>query len=488
MQSAVSLVLSLVVAGVFTVAGIAKLLDREGSQVAARSFGVHKRLIRVVGIGLPVTEIAIAVLLLPAATRWWAAVAALVLLLVFCAAIAVAMARGTAPNCHCFGQLHSAPAGWKTLARNGVLVVLAAFIVVEGRNDPGTGAFAWASGLEGVAWVALALGVALAAAIALGGLAVTHVMRSYGRVLVRLEAVEERLRSAGLELDDPDDMPALGLEPGTPAPAVELASIEGDRISLDNLREPGNPVLLVFTSPTCGPCSVLMPTIAEWQREHHGELTVALVSDGELDAIRAEADEHGLVNVLVDDGLAAYEAYEANGTPSAVLIGDDGKVAEWLAAGSEWIESLVQQALAGLGRTPGLPLGSPLPELRLARLDGTEVALTEVIERETALLFWNPGCGFCRSLHEDLRAWEAAPPEGAPALVVVSSGDVVGVKAEGFTSVVLLDPEWTASSALGADGTPMMVLVSAEGGIASPVAGGGPAVLELLGSRELVSG
>ena len=50
------------------------------------------------------------------------------------------------------------------------------------------------------------------------------------------------------------------------------------------------------------------------------------------------------------------------------------------------------------------------------------------------LLFWNPGCGFCRSLHEDLLAWEASPPEGAPALVVVSAGDAVGVKAEGFAS------------------------------------------------------
>jgi thiol-disulfide isomerase/thioredoxin len=171
-----------------------------------------------------------------------------------------------------------------------------------------------------------------------------------------------------------------------------------------------------------------------------------------------------------------------------VLIGDDGNVAEWLAAGSDWIESLVQDALSGLGRTPGLPVGAELPELRLARLDGTELDLAAAIEGETVLLFWNPGCGFCRSLHEDILAWETSPPDGAPALVVVSAGDVVGVKAEGFSSDVLLDPEWTMSSALGADGTPMAILVSAEGRIASPVAGGGPAVLELLGAGELVPG
>jgi thiol-disulfide isomerase/thioredoxin len=41
------------------------------------------------------------------------------------------------------------------------------------------------------------------------------------------------------------------------------------------------------------------------------------------------------------------------------------------------------------------------------------------------LVFWNPGCGFCRSMHEDLLAWEDAAQSGAPRLVVVSSGDAV---------------------------------------------------------------
>ena len=478
-------VAALALSALFLVAGMAKLLDRDGSREAARSFGVPERLAGGVGIGLPLAEIAIVVLLVPAATRWWAAIAALALLLSFCAAIAIALARGKTPDCHCFGQLHSAPAGWKTLTRNGVLALVAAFVVVSGREDPGAGAFAWTSELDGVAWLALGLLVALAAVVAVGGYAIAYVMRSYGRVLVRLEAVEERLRAAGFELEDPDDMPELGLAPGTPAPAFELASIDGGGVSLDHLREPGNPVLLLFTSPTCGPCSVLMPTIAEWQREHYGELTVALVSDGDPDAIRAEAAEHELVNVLMDDELSTYEAYQANGTPSAVLVGDDGTVATWLAAGSDWIESVVHQALAGVGRTPGLPVGTELPELRAKTLEGDEIVLADVVERESVLLFWNPGCGFCRSLHEDILAWEADPPADAPSLVVISSGEPVAVKAENFASLVLLDPEWSVSSELGVDGTPMAVLVSGDGRIASPIVSGGPAVLDLLGAGAL---
>lgn len=369
--------------------------------------------------------------------------------------------------------------------RNGVLAALAAFVIVTARDDDGPSLFAWISYLASTQWLVVALALALVIVVAVGGYAVLHVIRNYGRVLIRLEAVEERLRAAGFDLDEPEDVPELGLEPGASAPSFALDSVDGGQVSLDDLRATGNPVLVLFTSPTCGPCSVLMPTVAEWQRAHADALTIALLSAGQPNAVGAAATEHGLANVLLDTDLALYEAYQANGTPSAVLVGDDGRVAAWLAAGADWIESLVQQALAGLGRTPGLPIGSELPDLRVARLDGSEVELHDAIERDSVLLFWNPSCGFCRSLH-DLRAREESPPAAdAPALVVVSTGEPLAVKAEGFESEVLLDPEWTVSSALGAGGTPMAVLASADGRIASGVRGGGPAVLELLGPREV---
>ncbi len=51
------------------------------------------------------------------------------LLSVFVVGITYNLARGRNPECHCFGQLHSAPAGWKTLARNGVLAAVAGFVL-----------------------------------------------------------------------------------------------------------------------------------------------------------------------------------------------------------------------------------------------------------------------------------------------------------------------------------------------------------------------
>ena len=477
---------SIALATVFAAAGIAKLLDRTGSRTAVRAFGVPDRIAGGVAVGLPLTELAAAFLLLFPATRWWGAIAALALLALFSAAVARVMARGESPNCHCFGQLHSAPAGWRTLVRNAGLAAAAAFVVVGGRDDAGQGAFAWVSRLDSVQLALVALGVAFAAVLAGSTYVVSHVLRSYGRVLVRLDGVEERLRAAGFDFQEPDEMPQLGLAPGTRAPAFWLPSPDGDRVALADLLEPGLPLLLLFTSPTCGPCSLLMPGVARWQREHGDELTVALLSDGDPELIRAEATEHGLVNVLVDETLSAYEAYEANGTPSAVLVGADGTIASWLAAGSEWIEMLVEQVLdGGGGRETGLPVGSELPALDVELLDGGRRTLRELVDEPTVLLFWNPGCGFCRSMHADVRAWEQRPPDGAPGLLVVSAGSADDVRAEGFASTVVVDPEWALAGGLGANGTPMAVLVDAEGRIASPLVTGAAAALELLGASTL---
>jgi thiol-disulfide isomerase/thioredoxin/uncharacterized membrane protein YphA (DoxX/SURF4 family) len=476
----------LVLAAVFAVAGLTKLADRQGTRTAVVAFGAPQRLAGALAIALPIAELVVAGLLLPASTAANVAPGAVALLVIFSGAIAWNLARGRSPECHCFGQLHSAPAGRRTLARNGALAGLALAIVVAGRDDPGPGAFAWSARMDGVEWLVLGLGVALAVVLIGSCLVVTRVLRKYGRVLVRLDAAEARLGKAGLELDDPDEMPQLGLEPGTPAPAFWLPSTDGGRVALGDLLRPGRPLLLLFTSPACGSCSLLMPDVARWQRDHADELTIAVLSAGDHERIRAEADEYGLDHVLIDETLSAYEAYAANGTPSAVLLAGDGTVASWLAAGGDWIETLVDQAV-GLAEQPGLSIGSELPSLRLETPDGVGHDLAELLTGPTVVLFWNPRCGYCRAMHGDVIAWERERPDDAPRMIVVSSGAADDVRVEGFASRVLLDPEWTAATALGAGGTPMALLIDEDRRVASPLVTGAAAVLELLGASALPS-
>jgi hypothetical protein len=70
-------------------------------------------------------------------------------------------------------------------------------------------------------------------------------------------------------------------------------------------------------------------------------------------------------------------------------------------------------------------------------------------------------------------------PEGAPKLLFVSAGTEEANREMGLASTVVLDQQFAAGRAFGATGTPSAVLVDAEGRVASEVAVGAPAVLEL---------
>src|SRR5438045_2029559 len=111
---------------VFAVAGFAKLADLDGSRRAVAGFGVPERLARPLGTLLPFAELSAAGLLLFGATARAGAALALALLVAFSAGIARSVARGEAPDCHCFGQLHSEPAGPRTLIRSLTLGGMAA--------------------------------------------------------------------------------------------------------------------------------------------------------------------------------------------------------------------------------------------------------------------------------------------------------------------------------------------------------------------------
>ena len=98
---------------------------------------------------------------------------------------------------------------------------------------------------------------------------------------------------------------------------------------------------------------------------------------------------------------------------------------------------------------------------------------------ETLALFWNPGCGFCQQMLPDLKEWGDNMPEGAPGLLFISAGMEEANKQMGLSSTVVLDQQFSVGWAFGASGTPSGVLVNEEGKIASELAVGAPAVLEL---------
>jgi peroxiredoxin len=505
------LIARLLLALVFAVAGAAKLADRQGSRQAIVDFGVPSAIVAPLGLVLPLAELAVAATLLPSSTAWWGALGALALLSLFLVGITYNLARGRKPDCHCFGQLHSAPAGWKTLARNGLLAAVAGFVIWEGyEGGAGPSALSWLGALSAAQLLGLLGGVLVLALLVGQWVFLVHLLRQNGRLLVRLEALEASVAEAGSVAPSQNGTPvnqAEGLPVGSAAPDFSLSGLHGETLTLEALRSSGKPVMALFTDPDCGSCNAMLPDVSRWQEEHAQELTLALISRGEVEENKTKASEHGLSNVLVQKDWEVSESYEVRGTPSAVLISPDGKIASPVAGGTEGIRGLLSYAVGEHAQLPMQPqqpqnqgqpcpncgkvhaaaptvaaaqkVGEDAPEVKLPDLEGNTVELADFRSQQTLVLFWNPGCGFCQQMLPDLKKWEATSPEDAPSLVVVSAGSEEANREMELTSPVLLDQQFATGRAFGASGTPSAVLVDAEGKVASEVAVGAPAVMEL---------
>ncbi len=514
------LVARIALALVFAVAGLAKLADRAESQKAIVDFGLPAALAGPLGVFLPLAELAVAVALIPTSTAWWGAVGGLALLLLFIAGIGVNLAQGRKPNCHCFGQIYSSPAGWSTLIRNGVLAAIAGFIVWGGRADPGPGVAGGLDGLTTAGQLGLVGGAIMSAILTAIGWVVLNLVRQNGRLLLRLEALESRLDATGVAPEQAQvgapAAPEPGLPIGTPAPNFSLSGLHGETLTLGALLAAGKQVMLIFSDPNCGPCNSLLPDIGRWQSEHSGKLTIALISRGASEANRAKSAEHGLTHVLLQQDNEIADAYQVLGTPSAVIVAAGGTISSPLAAGADSIRALLARTVGTSAPatvpTPAAPavpaqavpsqnasangsvdtaaapktlsIGDPAPTIKLPDLKGKTVNLAGFRGVKTAVLFWNPGCGYCKQMLDDLRAWEAKPPKGSPKILIVSTGTFEANRSMRLHSPVVLDPGFSAGTAFGATGTPSAVLVDENLKVASPVVPGAQAVLSLLGVQQ----
>jgi peroxiredoxin len=170
---------------------------------------------------------------------------------------------------------------------------------------------------------------------------------------------------------------------------------------------------------------------------------------------------------VTDNPVGVAALLQAQG----VLKVAEGKLEEAIPVLRQAVEQAVEPA--------GPQIGEPAPAFSLPDLTGKTRGLADFRGSKILVLFWNPGCGFCQRMLSDLQAWETRPPKGAPRLLVISTGTVEANQALGLRSPIVLDQNMSVGSKFGANGTPMAVLVDAEGRMASEVAAGAPAALAL---------
>jgi methylamine dehydrogenase accessory protein MauD len=319
---------------VFTVAAVGKLADQGGTRTALRDFRTPEWVVAPLALTLPLAELLTATALLIQPTARGGAVAALALLAAFGAGIAAAMIRGEAPDCHCFGQLHSEPAGRGTLIRNALVAVPAVFLLAYGQGTP---VDSWLPSHATANVLAL---IAAVAALALAAF------------ILQLTLQNRRLRRDLRRVQDATEHFPAGPPVGAPAPQFSLPDVDGQMVTFGELLSRGRPVAMVFVSPDCGPCQLMFPAIAGWQRRLAHRITIVLVGRGPARELRAYSEPYGLQNVLVDCEREVIQAYRTSVTPSAVIVNADGTVGSALRSTTPIIEALIRRALAEQGDGP----------------------------------------------------------------------------------------------------------------------------------------
>ncbi len=509
-MSLIVLALRLVLAGVFALAAYGKLTDRSGTREAVRSFRLPGPLVGPVAFCLPLLEIVVVALLLPGALAWWGAFGALALLVAFDAGITVSLARGDAPDCHCFGQLHSEPIGPATLVRNGVLAAAAVFILAQGNINHDPAAFHRLALLSAGEWIAV-LAAAAGSGLLLVALAfLRELIQQNKQILLRIKMIESDLRADRPEVAGSAISAArYGLPPGTIAPSFSLPDTEGHIVSLQDLYGIGKPLLLLFTSPNCEPCNALMPEIGHWQRDHGRDVELVVISSGStLEIAEEKRSSHGLERVLFAEDRSIETEFEVPGTPAAVLIRPDGTIGSPVGGGAEEVRWLLNEVLTMVQPSDYQPnavqlaglkfeaqhreiikdsfLGQPAPALELPDLEGNLVQLSDLLVGETLVLFWSSTCVYCRGMTEDLHRWDSMPPPGAPRLVVIASGLLEEARSLHLHSPVLFDREFATAASFGVNATPVGIVIDASRTIASQIGGATDIIRLLNGAPEVV--
>jgi peroxiredoxin len=338
-----------------------------------------------------------------------------------------------------------------------------------------------------------------------------------GRLLLRLEALEQRLEDSGIA-----PAPAPGEPTGLPVGSVlldfELPDLLGGRITLSQWR--GQRVLLIFFDPRCGFCRQMLPDLAALPANPTDGAPVPLVlTTGDAVENRTLMAEYDVrCRVLLQESREVASVYQVSGTPMGYLVDEEGRTASRLVMGAQAILHLAsatssatpgqeEAAPATSGRRytvhsgtrslvgsrinrHGLLAGTPAPAFRLPRVNGGELSLQDYRGCRVLLVFSDPACGPCMELAPALERLHRRTQ--SLQVLMISRGDLATNQAKvfqyGLTFPVVLQPHWEISREYGMFATPIGYLVDERGIIAADVAVGTEAILTLASAAQTRAG
>lgn len=484
------LIFRLLLAGVFGVAGLAKSLDRQGTEKALRDFGVPGTLVPALAFLLPLAEIGIAVALLFISTSWYAAIASAALLALFTVAMLYQMARGRNPDCHCFGQVTSTPVSNSTVFRNVVLILFSSFLISRGAAEQGT---PLVSGRDDA--FPVVIGLALTALLFTCFQTLVRILRRQDDIVRRIEVMELVARDGGEVERDEAGHPHEGLPIGAHVADFEAKDLSGGKVTLDGLLADKVPLLFLYVSPNCTPCAQLIPDIPDWERRLAGKVRLVFISSGEKKENTAKFGEFA-GTIILQNGREVSDVLKAKWTPTAVLVSADGRVLSHPAAGDQAIRELIQQIASndtnsqyayfvnGTRDSHMLRVGEAAPNFAVKDISGRVINNDFLGGKRTLVAFWSMTCPHCENMLPALREWDSNRTDADPQLIVFSDGDKEAHENLGLLSPVIIDPGHETAGEFGMYGTPSAVLLDEDARFVTETAIGAPDIWALLGRRK----
>jgi peroxiredoxin len=331
-----------------------------------------------------------------------------------------------------------------------------------------------------------------------------QLVRQNGRILLRLEAIEQQIGPrAGAKRRE-----AGGLPLGMVAPDFELPDLAGVRHKLSDFREQN--VLVVFFNPQCGFCTKMAADLAALPADGVDRPAVPIViTTGDAEENRKAVERYGIrCPVLLQKEMEVAAQYRAHGTPMGYRIDGAGRIASELAVGAEPLLRLATtlapdqnepgataNGCAPLGakdgssltrsrlNRSGLKAGVAAPDFRLPRIDEGELTLSDFRGERVLLVFSDPNCGPCDELAPRLQEIHERRPELQ--VLVVSRRDVEANRDKavrlGLTFPIVLQKQWEISLKYAMFATPIGYLIDEHGILASDVAVGVGPILALAG-------
>lgn len=147
------------------------------------------------------------------------------------------------------------------------------------------------------------------------------------KILIRLFLIVVFLFIAGGCNSSTKVVGGIGTEIGNLAPDFQLQDMEGQNVTLSNLR--GNPIIINFWASWCGPCREEMPFLQQIYEKWNSEDVLLLTIN--LRETPSEITEYMQNNdlsfpVLLDVDGSVTQNYNVIGIPTTFFIDKDGVI------------------------------------------------------------------------------------------------------------------------------------------------------------------